>query len=83
MKAETALFRIRYGSDDTTERKQFLEFMKFDWAGVSQYLLLENEPLIRLIQMTVEEGVALRNKLNILIGAPEENTDFSGFLKAY
>ena len=34
VKAETALFRVRYDVDDTQERQWFLESMKFDWSGV-------------------------------------------------
>ena len=34
VKAETALFRVRYDADDTNERQQFLKSMKFDWSGV-------------------------------------------------
>jgi len=36
VKAETALFRVRYDADDTQERQQFLKSMKFDWSGVCQ-----------------------------------------------
>ena len=43
VKAETALFRVRYNSDDTIERQQFLTFMKFDWSGVCQDFSLGNK----------------------------------------
>lgn len=33
------------------------------------------------MQITREEGTALQDQLNTLIGGPEANTDFSGFLK--
>lgn len=38
VKAETALFRVRYDKDDTTERREFLKSMRFDWSGVCQNL---------------------------------------------
>ena len=34
VKAETALFRIRYGTDNMEERDKFLESMKFNWSKV-------------------------------------------------
>ena len=61
----------------------FLKSMKFDWSGVCQDLSGENELLIRHAQVTHEEGIALQDQLNTLIGGAEENTDFSGFLKVY
>lgn len=35
MKAETALFRVRYESDDTKERELFLQSRDFKWTEVS------------------------------------------------
>ena len=88
VKVETALFRVRYDADDTQERQQFLKSMKFDWSGVCRNTPPppggpENEPLIDIayLQITHEEGIALQDQLNTLIGGSEENTNFSGFLK--
>ncbi|KAF8844572.1 DNA primase, large subunit [Paxillus ammoniavirescens] len=36
VKAETTLFRVRYESDDTQERKDFLDAQKFDWKKVEE-----------------------------------------------
>jgi hypothetical protein len=38
VKAETALFRVRYDKDDTKERDEFLRSMRFDWSEVCQNL---------------------------------------------
>lgn len=38
VKAETALFRARYGDCITEELKEFLESMEFDWSEVCQGL---------------------------------------------
>lgn len=35
------------------------------------------------MQVTREEGEALKDQLNTLTGSPEENNDFSGFLKVH
>lgn len=35
MKAETTLFRVRYDSDDTSEKEEFLNSRDFDWIAVS------------------------------------------------
>lgn len=35
VKAEMALFRIRYDSDDRVEREEFLSSRDFDWIPVS------------------------------------------------
>ena len=83
VKAETALFRVRYGSDLADERDQFLRFMKFDWSKVCQDLFPGNKPLIQCTQITEEEGIALRDQLNTLINPQEEKANLSGFLKAY
>lgn len=34
MKAETALFRLRFDSDSAEERQRFLESLNFDWQPV-------------------------------------------------
>ena len=83
VKAETALFRVRYDIDDREERDVFLKSMKFDWSGVRQNLSPDNEALTRCAQITPEEGTALKDQLNTLAGFPEENKDFDNFLKAY
>ena len=36
VRAETMLFRIRYGQDDARERQQFIETLNLDWETVSQ-----------------------------------------------
>ena len=83
VKAETALFRVRYDIDDWKERELFLKSMKFDWSGVRRNLSPENEALTLCAQITHEEGIALKDQLNTLAGTSEENNDFSHFLKAY
>jgi hypothetical protein len=81
VKAETALFRVRYDDDDTSERGLFLKSMKFDWSRVGQKLSSEDESLMQYTQVTREEGSALKVELNTLAGKPEDNADFSEFLK--
>ena len=36
MKAETALFRLRFDSDSAEERQRFLESLNFDWQPVGR-----------------------------------------------
>ena len=45
VKAETALFRVRYDGDDGKERDEFLKSMKFDWAKVCQGVSLRDPSL--------------------------------------
>jgi len=82
IKAETALFRVRYETDDTNEQKLFLKSMKFDMPEVGQNLSPGNEALMRCVQITHEEGTALKDQLDQLntpAGAQEEKH----FFKAY
>jgi DNA primase large subunit len=44
VKAETTLFRVRYESDDTNERKEFLDAQKFDWKKVNRKRNLLADP---------------------------------------
>jgi len=37
VKAETTLFRVRYDSDDTSEKEEFLNSRDFDWIAVSSF----------------------------------------------
>jgi len=42
VKAETTLFRVRYDSDDTSEKEEFLNSRDFDWITVRlSHLYLE------------------------------------------
>lgn len=36
VKAETTLFKLRFDSEDTTEKMNFLNSRNFDWVMVSQ-----------------------------------------------
>ncbi|KAI0797895.1 DNA primase large subunit [Abortiporus biennis] len=46
VKAEMALFRVRYDSDDAIEREEFLNSRDFDWVPVNDEVKMYNAELI-------------------------------------
>ena len=47
MKAETTLFKLRYTSDDTQEREEFLRSRDFGWVVVRSSVTFHRSCLIK------------------------------------
>ena len=47
VKAETTLFKLRYTSDDTQEREEFLKSRDFGWVVVRSYVTFRRRQLMK------------------------------------
>ncbi|KAG1756504.1 eukaryotic and archaeal DNA primase, large subunit-domain-containing protein [Suillus paluster] len=57
VKAETALFRVRYENDDTRERELFLRSRDFQWTEVNSDEKQRYASELKALGVSVEEGV--------------------------
>lgn len=73
VKAESTLFRVRYDSDDRTERSAFLKSRKFNWIEVCSNIQTQLFLLLILTQVGEDEKKQYGKELLAACGNKSEN----------
>ncbi len=87
VKAETTLFKVRYGPDESEEKLMFLNSRDFDWVEVCSIghtsVLRFPITLSCIIQASSDEVERFRDQLDLVPGAPDKGAQKTYYKVGY